>query len=326
MTPMGDSRRGLTIVELLVVIAIIGVLIALLLPAVQSARESARRITCQNNMRQIALALQSYDGQHRCLPSLYNGKFLSRPRLASDEFFYHSWRSAILRELEETPIFESLNFMVPATDPKNQISINYKIPVFICPAASNTHTTVPEIFNIVDPLVAIGTAARSDYEAVGGVRVAPLPPESADLSVVRFGAWGEPQNDAVTGQLIDYRKARFKDVSDGLSHTLLVGERGGRPDIYDRGRSEIPYPYEGENSAPDCHQAAWAISTYYWWLVFRHEQTVNETNRTGIYGFHPGGANVTFGDGAVKFLGESISPSVLSAMATRAEGDSVSME
>jgi prepilin-type processing-associated H-X9-DG protein len=146
---------------------------------------------------------------------------------------------------------------------------------------------------------------------------------SFDLSVVRFGAWGEPKYDVTTGQSLSYRTPRFAAVTDGLSHTLLVGERGGRPDIFDRGKAEIPYPYVGEPSPPDWHQAAWAISTNFWWYVFWDKQSVNETNRRGIYSFHPGGANVAFADGSVRFLAESVSPSALSAMATRAEADAL---
>src|SRR3990172_12149669 len=192
MRPAIRIALGITLIELLVVIAIIAVLIALLLPAVQSARESARRATCQNNIHQIAVAVQSYEGRHRFLPSLYNGSFLTRPPIDMDEFFYHSWRSAILAELEQTTILELVDFTVPATDPKNQPAINHEIPVFICPSTSNTHPFVPEVESFEIPIIVTGTAARSDYEAIGGVLVSPQTvTEYYDLSALRFGAWGE---------------------------------------------------------------------------------------------------------------------------------------
>jgi prepilin-type N-terminal cleavage/methylation domain-containing protein/prepilin-type processing-associated H-X9-DG protein len=318
--------KGVTLVELLVVVSIIGVLVALILPAVQAAREASRCATCQNHIRQIAMALQSYEGGHRRLPALYNGTFLTRPAIEKDEFFYHSWRSMILAELEETPLFKSLDFTVPSTDPKNQRAINHEIPVFICPSTSNTHSVVPEIESFEGPTIT-GTAARSDYEVIGGVQVAPYPQaDYFDIRFVRFGAWGERRNVPGTVKAITYRKAHFADITDGLSHTLLVGERGGRPDLFDRGRRENPFPYEGAARAPDAHQAAWGISTFYCWYVIAQGRRVNDTNMTGIYGFHPSGANVTFADGSVQFLADSISPSVLAAMATRAEGDSTDME
>lgn len=321
-----NRRRGVTLVELLVVVFIIGLLIALILPAVQAARESARCATCQNHIHQIALALQSYEGRHRRLPSLYNGTFLTRAPIEKDEFFYHSWRSMILAELEETPLLKLVDFTSPATDPKNQPAINHEIAVFVCPSTANTHAVVPQVESFEDSKI-VGTAARSDYEAIGGVQVAPQPQVDAfDLSDVRFGAWGERRDLPGTAKAIAYRKARFADITDGLSHTLFVGERGGRPDIFERGKPEIPYPYKGTNRIPDLHQAAWGISTFYSWIVFAQGQSVNDTNMTGIYGFHPSGANVALADGSARLLANSISPSVLSAMATRAEGDSPDIE
>jgi prepilin-type N-terminal cleavage/methylation domain-containing protein/prepilin-type processing-associated H-X9-DG protein len=319
---MKDNCRGFTLIEVLVVIFIIGVLIAMILPAVQSAREASRRTTCQNNMRQIAVALQSHEARRGRLPSLYNGSFLPQPRNGMDEFHFHSWRSAILGELEQPSTFESINWSLPASDPRNQTAINCAIPIFICPSTSNTHAIVPEVFDFNNPATSTGTAARSDYEAIGGVSVA-VPASPLDLSGVRFGAWGEPKYNPATGKSLSYRTARFVAITDGLSHTLLVGERGGRPDHFERGRRENPYPYAGAPNPPDSQQAAWGISTNFWWFVFWHEQFVNQTNDNGIFGFHPGGANVAFADGSVRFLTDSTSPVVLTAMATRAEGDSV---
>jgi prepilin-type N-terminal cleavage/methylation domain-containing protein/prepilin-type processing-associated H-X9-DG protein len=319
---MRANDLGFTLIEVLVVIAIIGLLIAMVFPAVQSAREASRRTACQNNMRQIAVALQSYAGRRGHLPSLYNGSFLPRPRDLQDEFHFHSWRSAILAELEQPTILASLDWAAPASDAKNQAAINCEIPVYVCPSTNNSHAIVLGVSGRSAPTESTGTAARSDYEAIGGVYGDVSPQHSSfDLSVVRFGAWGEPKYDVTTGQSLSYRTPRFAAVTDGLSHTLLVGERGGRPDIFDRGKAEIPYPYVGEPSPPDWHQAAWGISTNFWWYIFWDKQSVNETNRRGIYSFHPGGANVAFADGSVRFLAESVSPSALSAMATRAEAD-----
>jgi prepilin-type N-terminal cleavage/methylation domain-containing protein/prepilin-type processing-associated H-X9-DG protein len=314
--------RGFTLVELLVVVSIIAVLTALLLPAVQSARESSRRAICQNNIRQIGVALQSYESHKRFLPALYNGTFLPAPSTVFHTFHFHSWRIPILSQIEQESLLELLDLTVPATDPKNQAAINTNIAVFICPSTSNTHEVVPEVCSIDDPLVINGIAARSDYEAVYGTHVI----ATTDFTTVRWGVWGEPLYDPITDTSNGYRQARLVDVTDGLSNTILVGERGGRPDIFDRGKSEVPYPYEGYANPPDSHQAAWGISTFWPWLVLWHEQGVNDTNKTGIYGFHPSGANVVMADGAVKFLAETIDHSVLSAMATREEGEAVGVE
>lgn len=87
----------MTLVELLVVIGIIGLLIAFLLPAIQSSREAARRATCRNNLHQISLAVQSHEAHHRLLPALYNGSFLPQPHTAMDEFHFHSWHRQFWR-------------------------------------------------------------------------------------------------------------------------------------------------------------------------------------------------------------------------------------
>ncbi|MBA3485220.1 MAG: DUF1559 domain-containing protein [Pirellulales bacterium] len=326
MTPIKHSRAGFTLIETLVVVVIIGVLIALLLPAVQAARESARRATCQNHLHQLGLASLSHEAASRSLPPLYNGTFLPQPRNGIDEFHFHSWRSAILDDLEQTTILQSLDLSLPATDPKNQPAINHETAVFVCPSTANTNAVVPEIMGFNDgkfSTTKIGTAARSDYEVVAGVQVAPQQSTSADLSGIRFGAWGEPTYDPTNGKSLRYRKALLRDVTDGLSHTILIGERSGRPDLFERGKADDPYPYRDPSHGTDHHQAAWAISTHIWWLIIHSGQEINETNSAGIYGFHPGGAQVVLADGSTKFLSEDTDRIALSALATRAEGDGV---
>jgi prepilin-type N-terminal cleavage/methylation domain-containing protein len=321
-------KRGFTLVELLVVIVIVGVLLALLLPAVQSARESARRTTCQNNLRQLGLAVLSYETVNRSLPSLYNGTFLPQPRNAIDEFHFHSWRSAILPELEQASISKLLDLSLPATDPENQPAINSEIHLFHCPSTSNTNSIVPEVLAFGKGSFSktnVGTAARSDYEAVAGVQVSPQISTSADLSVIDFGAWGEPTYDLASGNSLRYREARLRDISDGLSHTFLIGERGGRPDIWERRKEEVPFNLSSNNQ-PDHHQAAWGISTHIWWLIVGQRQRINDANARGIYGFHPGGANVGRSDGSVHFQSESTDISIQHAFATRDQGDHVGVE
>ena len=310
------DRLGLTLIEILVVVSMAGLLMALLLPAVQSSRESARRATCQNNLRQIGLALHSHEAAHQFLPSLYNGKFLPRPRTPIDEFHFHSWRTAILPQLEQSNLFAQLNINVPATVAANQTAINVRISTFVCPSSNNPHQTVPDIFAWNDgaiPVAKIGTAARSDYEATGGVQVARQTGLSTDISIHEFGGWGEPTYDLSNGSSVRYRKARLSDITDGLSSTILVGERAGRPDFYRRGEPVEPY-YPGRGM--DHHQAAWAISTHFLWTIFWHETSVNENNG-GIFSFHPGGANVALADGSVRFLKETTAPAILKGLVTR---------
>ncbi len=193
---MRSRRRGVTLTEILVVVGIVALLLTILVPAVQHARESARRTTCRNNLRQIALAVQSHESAHRALPSLYHGTFLEQPRHALDEFHFHSWRTAILPQLEQNVLYGRLALDLPATVPRNQAPINAGVPTFVCPSVANYTANVPDVFEFNDgkiPVNQVGAAARSDYEAVAGVYF-PIPSRrsSSDMRAVRFGVWGEP--------------------------------------------------------------------------------------------------------------------------------------
>ena len=283
---MCRHRSGLTLIETLVVVMIIGVLIALLLPAVQSSREAARKTVCQNNLRQVSEAVLLHEAANQALPSLYNGSFLPQPRSAVDEFNFHSWRTAILPQLEQSSVFASLNITLPTTTVENQTGLNVSLAVFLCPSTSNTNPMV-RVLEWNDgkiPVKIIGTAARSDYEVIGGVHLlAQQPGTSLEMRGVRFGAWGEPSYNTATGVSLRYRKARLADVTDGLSNTLLVGERAGRPDYYRRGEQPDPYPYRD----PATHgqgdgQAAWAVSTHFLWTLYYFKQSVNDTNSRSL--------------------------------------------
>lgn len=325
---MKRSRAGVTVIETLVVIGVIGILLAILIPAVQSARESARRVTCQNNLRQLSLAVQNHEAAHGALPNLYLGTFLKEPRTALDEFHFHSWRTAILPQVEQTALFERINLSLAATIAANQSNLNTPVPLFVCPSTSIQNTAVPDIFeynNGAIPTKNIGTAARSDYEAISGVNYNAAVRGSGDLSAVKFGPWGETQYDA-NRKPLSYRSGRFANVSDGLSNTILIGERAGRPDWYRRGKPVEPYPYSNPNTGMDNHQAAWGVSTHIWWLVFDSDQAINDTNATGIFSFHSSGANVGLGDGSVRFLAETIDQKTLNALVTRSAGDVASAD
>jgi prepilin-type processing-associated H-X9-DG protein len=297
------------------------------MPAVQYVREAARRTTCQNNVRQIALAIQNFESENNSLPSLYNGSFLDQPRSAIDEFHFHSWRVAILPQLERGSLYDSIDLSLPATNAANQDIVNTPIPTFICPSTVNRNKAVSGILTFNDGQFAtqvVGTAARSDYEVIGGVSF--LPSGTLDLQNIKFGAWGEPQSYDITQQLKPYRKPQFKDISDGLSNTILIGERAGRPDMYSKGKLVDAFPYTDPNRATDHHQAAWGISPHFWWLVSWHEQPINESNANGLYSLHTAGANVGLADGSVRFLSDTIDQETLNALQTRSEGDLVSLD
>ena len=335
---MTTIRRGISLVEILVVIGIIALLLAILIPAVQRSREAARKTTCQNNLRQQALAVQTFESAHRALPSLYNGTFLKLPRTVMYEFHSHSWRTAILPQLELGSLYRKIDQSLPPTVASNQDNLNVGIATFKCPSTSNPAEIVPDILGFNDgkaltinngkvvSTIPVGTAARADYEVVGGFYFDPAPPETPQtgpLRGTRFGAWGEPKYDVPdhNGKALSYRVARFRDIADGLSNTLLITELAGRPDSYLNGELDDAYPPDDPDTGMDIHAAAWGISTHIVWLL--GYQGINKSNHRGTYSFHESGANVAFADGSVKFLSEQTSTETLAAMSTRAAGDIV---
>ena len=144
---MVKSKRvqvGFTLVELLVVIAIIGILVALLLPAVQAAREAVRRMSCQNNLRQIGLAIHNYESTHRLIPPAY----ISNTRVdrnlygvACADSFRNStpgwaWGTYLLPFVEQSPLYQTLILDEPCWAPVNATAVATKVPLFLCPSAS----------------------------------------------------------------------------------------------------------------------------------------------------------------------------------------------
>ncbi len=319
---MNRQRDGLTLLELVVVIGIFGIILSLLLTAVQSARESARRMTCQNNLRQVVLAVVNHESSHASLPNLYNGQFLLRPPTVRDEFHFHSWRTEILPHIEQNALYTRLERSLAATDKTNQSSVNVSLSIFVCPSTPNKVVPDIEAFNNGKPSTSIGTAARSDFEVTGGVAFASS--GTVDLQNVRFGPWGEPLGYRQSS--VTYRKPRLRDTSDGLSNTILLAERAGRPDLYERGKPVNLYPFSlTPGFGMDNHQATWAISTHFWWLVLLHQRGINESNQ-GIFSFHGGGALVAIADGSVRFLADSTDQGTLNALVTRASGEVVLLD
>lgn len=228
------SRQAFTLVELLVVIAIIGVLIALLLPAVQSARESANRINCQNNLKQMALSVVIYHDVRKFLPP---ARFATRPgepvehSCAKDQ---PSWFVHIMPYLEQSNLYDDFDiFQSFESAPID--SIKQSLPMFVCPSRRNHETAVSEetVVEQRAPCGCGGTTARIPGGALGDY--------AANHGDVSAGAIGESSDFYYagngTGSLISVRpickngaptgwidKIKFASLTDGTSNTFLVGE------------------------------------------------------------------------------------------------------
>lgn len=280
-------RQGFTLIELLVVIAIIAVLVGLLLPAVQAAREAARRAGCQNNMKQIGIALHNYQDSRGVLPPGYTYVY----GYPTGGF---GWATMILPNMEQAAIFDSANFSLPAWSPQNTTTCVQKIATYLCPTDYTTQGfMVREGFNYAKSSY-VGSFGPNDMDNVPGDRA---------------------------GLFSRNSQTRFADVTDGLSQTMAGGERTnavylsviGSASHYDL---ETVWPGAIKENPVDDH----AHTT-----LFQAAYLINNPNfdDRDSMSFHPGGSNYLFADGSAKFIKLSISPTVYQALGSRAGSEAV---
>ncbi len=323
-----SNRLGVSLTEVLVVIGIIGLLLAISIPAVQYSREAARRTQCQNNQRQILQACQAFEATNGSLPSLYNGTSLAYPLKEWDLFHMHSWRVELLPYLEQQPLRDKIDWSAMATDPVNKSVLEAVVPVYVCPSGADPISNkgwgaaYAEWPNLSVPFT--GTkyfATRSDYDAMAGIQL--LPDAGSDplsTKFVRWGIWGWPDfgNGKFAGtKLLRYRAGKFRDVTDGLSNTIALVERGGKPIDLLRGEPHVT-PDNPEAEYPG--QVGWSASNTFAWAINGDAVAVNVSNSKGIYSLHSGGANVALADGSVRFLSESTGYAELVKLFSRSGG------
>lgn len=209
------QKRGFTLVELLVVIAIIGVLVALLLPAVQSAREAARRNTCKNNLRQVGLAMHNYETSFSHLPPGYEYSLGNE----GNELGY-SWGARILPFMELQPLYDQIDFEKPIYHGDNIMARTQHLAMLLCP----TDTISPENF------VEMGAEqyAMACYVANFGAPDLDLDQEQLGVSLaVEHPDTGQtlPTFEGPWGPFYRNSETRLTQISDGTSNTLMIGER-----------------------------------------------------------------------------------------------------
>lgn len=340
---MSGSRRGFTIVELLVVIAMIAVLLAMLLPAVMKAREAAARASCQNKLKQIALAIHNHHGALQHLPASRHDKFPQR-----------SWAPDLLPYLEQVNLVSAANYDLgqnwwrttkesDGTPLPNGHTVRKFVSAFICPSTPNPQ----RMQHKVDPATGDKLGACGDYFAPEGVSasiLAEFPPALlAAAPIPRFGTASvlpgvlEPYELPGAGSSpYAYRKTTLQQVTDGTSNTIMLGECAGREDVW---RGRVMTPAQTDKALPNCARArggAWAtndnpyvIGTRVDWcgtspsLISTIPMQINSSNEYGFlyYSFHDGGAQFAFADGSVRFLSEQAALWVLAALTTRSGGE-----
>jgi prepilin-type N-terminal cleavage/methylation domain-containing protein/prepilin-type processing-associated H-X9-DG protein len=339
--PIGIRRSAFTLLELLVVIAIIAVLIALLLPAVQKVRQAAARLQCQNNLKQLGLALHNYAGDHEnTFPPSYT------LMVAPTSVNAVAWGTVILPYIEQTALYSKYDLKAAAFPPPYGLASNIAVistPVntFVCPSVPSsapsriyTYDLSAEANEFVGLNLPAGalqyTAAPSDYTGINGVRA------SLWTNLARNGYPAVTRTTDADGILGSDSACPLNSVTDGLSSTILLAEVAGRPNWYVRGQQRtVPAPYQ-----PALEGGGWGdIMIGDNWLVGTDDNCTTENpaglatvigtcNRRfngedmyGLYSFHSGGVNILLGDGSVRFLSNATDPLVVSQLITKAGGE-----
>ncbi|WP_435020471.1 DUF1559 domain-containing protein [Tundrisphaera sp. TA3] len=289
---MIGRRRGFTLIELLVVIAIIAVLIGLLLPSVQAAREAARRMQCTNNLKQIGLGLHGFNDTFGKLPA---------GNLSCDNFeigMRWGWIPRISPFIEQGNLANAFNFSIASWQGDNFQHLQKKWPLFLCPSDPFVDDLrEEEMFAAPTWLVSQAdyAACIGDYKNSGGVGVTPDYGNVSCTTPVR-GAMGRFA-----------WAARLSDIPDGLSNTFLVGECVGRTSIVVnwgvQSFATTAYPINYRNRS----------------LVDNPPSQANPRwdESIGFRSFHPGGANFLLGDGSVRFVKDGIAGATYRALASR---------
>ena len=290
------SRSGFTLIELLVVIAIVAILIALLLPAVQVARESARRANCRNHLKQLGIALHNYADAHRVLPPGY----FYQPNPAGNGMGL-GWGTMLLPLLEQGPLYRQFNFNVPVWDNANIAPRTKHLPVFLCPS-----DPVSE-----QQFVMMGGPPAEEYAA--GCYVANFGPPDLDAN--------QEQRDGVFSR---NSSTRFADVRDGLSQTLFVGERVNGP--FHIGASHgIHFSYETTWCCA-VREASDPTDDHGHMVLFQTSHPPNDaqSDDRDVSSAHESLSYFLMGDGRVRGLSVNINLGVYQALSTRAGREPVS--
>ena len=284
------QRKAFTLVEILVVIAIIGILISLLLPAVQAAREAARRVQCGNHLRQVALALHGYHEANRVFPSGYLGD-------QTDWTGPHwSWSTSLLPYLEQQPLYQALgvttkrfgygaSFAPPC--PETQVALD----VFVCPSDVGPALNHRKDFH-----------SKSNYRGITG---------SQPVLTTSYGVMTNQD-----GLFYGNSMVSIGDIPDGSSNTLAVGECSLDPG----NQGHVGTLWAGMRGTLS---GVTYVSDAMWFINSDPDHRVNGQADQAFSSHHPGGAQFVFADGSVRLVKETIDGKTLERLAARNDGQPV---
>ncbi len=351
-----SSRRGFTLIELLVVIAIIAILIGLLLPAVQKVREAAARLKCQNNMKQLGLAIHNYESAYGSLPPAsvqFSGVLTTALPLAralasefqkpgttglnGSDYAKQSFRGIILPFIEQANVLTAsaggYNLKADWYDIANRPSVILRIPTFECPSTPTQHTVDLSLLSASEQAT-YGTGwvpTTSDYMAVTR--------SNNNAAVWLALGLADPGTDGYRAVLSGNTRTQLLAVTDGLSNTLMLGEQAARPGGWSGGKvylNQMTYmngPWAHSSDDIVCAGTrgpitpgvapAGKVSTA---AHLTGACTVNCYNQGELYSFHTGVCNVGLGDGSIRSLKSTISMSTMLRLASRSDGNPVNAD
>jgi prepilin-type N-terminal cleavage/methylation domain-containing protein/prepilin-type processing-associated H-X9-DG protein len=348
-SPAQAARAGFTLIELLVVIAIIGILIALLLPAVQNAREAARRAQCVNNLKQIGLALHNYENTNGAFPPAGKSTFYQSSPPNNQYVDGVGLLPRILPGLEALTVYNAINFSLDYNHitGANFTAYSTIIAVYVCPSAQRVPSGGRDAVEPDDPasLRANLGYGVTDYSAICATTIDPLgrtnSPCSTPITPYRNCA-------ARTDGLLKQGLTRLAEVTDGLSQTIALTEDAGRDARFVSAYAESfitpaltvvrPVP-QGQRrfwrwAEPDSAIVSSNVINNKAPLAHENSQYAQSGPSMGdgagandeIFAFHPGGANTLFGDGSVRFLKESLNIVIQRALITPNRGEVISAD
>jgi prepilin-type N-terminal cleavage/methylation domain-containing protein/prepilin-type processing-associated H-X9-DG protein len=321
-------RTAFTLVELLVVIAIIGVLVALLLPAIQAAREAARRAQCLSQIRQLGLAVLNYESSFKLFPpSADTGSF--------------SWLALTLPYYEGQGLYNAIDFKKRPTDE----TMPFDTPFLKCPSQDRIQPTIE--YTEGQPETTIDSARRGHYYAVNGAKVNDNCPgdEAYEItSCMNPIMMGQRGGHAINGIMYPFSKIKQGQITDGTSNTFLIGEMS-----WNHGRAAPWYlgsaDWAGEFDTPEEVIAKLARngagvwihnSAQIRWLLLERSNELIAALRTTEHkaaqsdlsfgAVHPGGAHFCMADGSAKFVNNDTVIEVLRNLASRLDGNTVTLE
>lgn len=310
-----SARRAFTLVELLVVIAIIGVLVALLLPAVQAAREAANRMSCGNNLKQLSLAMHNYHDTNKAFPLGY----LNR----------HNWRIAILPYMEQTTVYDNLFFGTAdffrgnSTDNNTPVLRNLVVGTHVCPSS--------DVHPLDDgPIYDTNRYQRSHYFAIGGA----VPTVNPTASCRQFYGWS-----CTNGPILGNQVTKFASLTDGTSNTLLIGEQSALVKFPANGptaKIDGISGYHGGWHGPDNADRALAQNgigsgmTPVWLppngdCIEMWQCQLVYLNSAVLASNHSGGIQCAISDASVRFIPDTIDLETYKALAIRNDGLAVQL-